>query len=98
MLLASCPEPAIGDAWIHQLKVDGCRAQLRVVDGQVELRTRKGRDATDQFPELAAFANVSSGTLVVDGELCCFGADGAPNFELLRTRLRAAGRSALAAA
>ena len=46
------PPPLI-PAGCFEVKWDGIRAQLRVDHGRVTLRTRPGRDATSDFPELA---------------------------------------------
>lgn len=54
MLVRSSPLPAASDSrWLLEVKWDGIRAQLRVDHGRVTLRTRPGRDATSDFPELA---------------------------------------------
>lgn len=56
--------------WVFEPKFDGWRCLLYVVDGNVTLRTRTGRDATDAVPELAPVADaLGSGEWVLDGEL-----------------------------
>src|SRR5262245_2238513 len=40
--------------WGHEIKFDGYRMQMRVVDSRVSLKTRKGLDWTERFPEIAA--------------------------------------------
>jgi ATP-dependent DNA ligase len=45
--------------------MDDCRAQARV-DGRVCVRSRPGRDCTEQFPELAELAG-GGRRLVLDG-------------------------------
>ncbi len=42
--------------WLHEIKFDGYRIQMRVEDGTATLRTRKGLDWTKVFPEIAAEA------------------------------------------
>src|SRR6201992_2422902 len=38
--------PPNGANWVHEVKFDGYRLQLRVEDGEAQLRTRQGRDWT----------------------------------------------------
>jgi ATP-dependent DNA ligase len=40
--------------WIYELKYDGYRLIAGVQDGQVQLATKSGADATKWFPELTA--------------------------------------------
>jgi bifunctional non-homologous end joining protein LigD len=55
--------------WACEVKWDGWRA-LVTVDGGVVVRTRRGRNATSSFPELAGLADALDGRRVVlDGEL-----------------------------
>ena len=67
------------------------RAQLRVArDGIWCLRSRPGRDCSDQFPEVASLAAELGGRdVLLDGELVCLDADGRPDFHRLRRRLSA---------
>src|SRR5687767_7590034 len=37
-------EPSNGPDWIHEIKLDGWRLQIRVEDGSAKLRTRNGHD------------------------------------------------------
>jgi bifunctional non-homologous end joining protein LigD len=65
------------------------RAQLRVArDGSWCLRSRRGRDCSEQFPELAGLAGALAGhDLILDGELVSLASDGHPDFHTLRRRL-----------
>ena len=56
MLLTAGAVPD-GDAWSLELKWDGCRAQLRYDGRDVTLRTRNGRECSEDFPELAEIAD-----------------------------------------
>jgi bifunctional non-homologous end joining protein LigD len=81
MLPSSFPLPAApGPRWALEVKWDGVRAQVRVDRGRLTLRTRPGRDATTEFPELAKVGeSLRSRRVVLDGELVsldgaqCFG-------------------------
>ena len=49
-------QPPSGAGWVHEVKFDGYRMQLRVEDGKAVLRTRKGLDWTDKFAAIAKAA------------------------------------------
>jgi bifunctional non-homologous end joining protein LigD len=75
---------------VVESEFDGMRLQLRRDDQAVCLRSRPGRNRTEEFPELAAIARVlGRHQVLLDGELVCLGADGKPDFASLRRRLRA---------
>jgi len=87
-----------GDDWALEVKFDGMRAQLSWDGCTLCLRSRPGRDCTTGFPELGGIADtLGPRTVILDGELVCFAAEGHPNFERLRGRLRSDGRAAAAA-
>jgi bifunctional non-homologous end joining protein LigD len=87
MLLASGDAPR--DArWTLEVKLDGIRGQVRVVDGEVTVRSRPGRLITDEFPELAALAGHLRGRdVILDGEITCLDEHGRPDFSQVRNRL-----------
>jgi hypothetical protein len=79
MLATSGPLPPEDGRWAVEVKWDGWRA-LVTVDGAVTVHTRRGRNATSSFPELAGMANALRGRQVVlDGELVA-ARDGALDF------------------
>ena len=87
MLLTAGAVPA-GQAWSLEMKWDGCRAQLRYDGYAVTLRTRNGRECSEDFPELAGIADaLGDRCVVLDGELVCLRGDGRPDFARLRHRL-----------
>ena len=45
--------PPVGADWVHEIKLDGYRMQLRVAAGQTVMRTRKGLDWTSDFAAIA---------------------------------------------
>ncbi|WP_395018788.1 DNA ligase D [Dongia sp.] len=79
--------PPGGEGWIHELKFDGYRMQLRVEDGEARLRTRKGLDWTEKFPEIAAAAGQGLSDGIYDGEVCAIEESGATNFSALQAAL-----------
>jgi len=84
--------------WVHEVKWDGMRAQLRFDGRRVTVRSRYGRDCSEQFPEVHAIATMHTTPVLLDGELVCFDAEGCPDFEQLRSRLRCGTPSAVAGA
>jgi bifunctional non-homologous end joining protein LigD len=94
MLLAAGPVRD-GPGWAFELKWDGCRVQLRHDRRSVTLRTRNGRECSQQFPELAAIADaLGERRVTLDGELVCLRDDGRPDFAQVRGRLAGGGRTA----
>ncbi|HEY5486340.1 MAG TPA: aldo/keto reductase, partial [Candidatus Limnocylindrales bacterium] len=79
--------------WLFELKWDGYRVQAHVRDGRVALFTRRGLDAAEYFPELAGAPTwIDAREAILDGEVVALNADGEPDFGLLQTRRRVAGR------
>ena len=46
--------PPVGDDWLHEVKWDGVRAMVNVVDGGFRLTNRTDGDITAGYPEVAA--------------------------------------------
>ena len=58
-----------GDRWVHEIKWDGYRLQIRIEDGQVTILTRRGHDWTDRFPAIRDAAKALPARLaLIDGE------------------------------
>jgi bifunctional non-homologous end joining protein LigD len=78
--------PPAGDEWLHEIKFDGYRIQMHVVDGRATLKTRKGLDWTAKYPEIA---DAASGLpdCIIDGEICALDDNGAPDFAALQAAL-----------
>jgi bifunctional non-homologous end joining protein LigD len=79
-------EPPESDEWLHEVKLDGYRLQLRVANGKVTLRTRKGLDWTDRFSSVAQAAR-SLPPCIIDGEVVALDAQGNPSFAALQAAL-----------
>jgi bifunctional non-homologous end joining protein LigD len=78
--------PPNGQNWVHEVKFDGYRMQLRVEGGEARLRTRKGLDWTDKFPEIAEIATrLPDG--IYDGEACAVDDGDISNFSALQAAL-----------
>jgi bifunctional non-homologous end joining protein LigD len=78
--------PPQGAGWAHEVKFDGYRLQMRIEGGAARLRTRKGLDWTEKFPEIAA-AGAALPDAIVDGEAVALDHDGAPDFAALQAAL-----------
>ena len=78
--------PPVGAVWVHEIKFDGYRMQLRVEKGRAALRTRKALDWSARFPEI-----VSEGRrlpdCIIDGEVCALDDHGVPSFAGLQQAL-----------
>jgi bifunctional non-homologous end joining protein LigD len=72
--------------WIHEIKFDGYRIQMRVLDGEVTLKTRKGLDWTTKYPAIARAAGKLP-DMIIDGEICALDENGAPDFAALQAAL-----------
>ena len=85
-LCASVEQPPGGEGWGHEIKFDGYRVQLRVEDGKVSLKTRKGLDWTEKFETIAKQAR-SFPDVLIDGEIVALDSDGVPHFSTLQAAL-----------
>ena len=85
-LCKAVDHPPSAAGWAHEIKFDGYRLQIGVGGGQAVLRTRKGLDWTDRFPELAADA-ARWPDAVIDGELCALDDDHMPDFSALQAAI-----------
>ncbi|MET3665884.1 non-homologous end-joining DNA ligase [Caulobacter sp. 1776] len=79
-------EPPAGDNWIHEIKFDGYRQQIRVEHGRATIWSRNGNDFTDQLRALEAMAGELP-DCILDGELVALGPKGEPSFSALRSAL-----------
>lgn len=79
-------QPPAGPHWLHEVKLDGYRLQIRVERGRPTIYTRRGLDWTDQLPELAADA-AALPDCILDGELCFLDPRGRPTFSGLRSAI-----------
>jgi bifunctional non-homologous end joining protein LigD len=85
-LCQSVSRPPNGTGWLHEIKFDGYRVQLRVQNGKVSLKTRKGLDWTAKFGVIADEA-ASLPDAIIDGEIVALDKSGAPNFAALQAAL-----------
>jgi bifunctional non-homologous end joining protein LigD len=79
-------QPPPGAAWVHEVKFDGYRMQLRVEGGKAKLLSRKGLDWTRKFSAIARAA-ARLPDCILDGEVCALDHNGAPDFAALQAAL-----------
>lgn len=78
--------PPTGKEWVHEMKLDGYRLQLRVEAGKATIRTRTGLDWTKRFTGIAKeAASLPDG--IYDGEAVAHDAEGQPSFGTLQAVL-----------
>ena len=75
-----------GDGWLHEVKLDGYRIQMRIEDGDVSLKTRTGLDWTEKFPAIAKAA-AKLPNAIIDGEIVALGKTGKPDFSAMQVAL-----------
>lgn len=91
-LVAAAPD---GDAWIHEIKLDGYRLLGRIEEGDVRLVSRNGRDWTDRFPALVeALRGFPAESALLDGEAVVLDPEGRSSFQALQAALGRAGSAA----
>jgi bifunctional non-homologous end joining protein LigD len=78
--------PPNAEGWVHEIKFDGYRVQMRIEAGRVSLKTRKGLDWTEKF---GAIAKAAAGLpdSILDGEIVALNGDGVPDFAALQAAL-----------
>ncbi len=80
-----CPterkHPPDGDAWLHEIKHDGYRAQAQYCDDTARVFTRRGHDWASRMPAISAsIAALPVNNVILDGELVAVDAKGHPAF------------------
>ena len=79
------------DGWWFEPKLDGIRCLAELSTGETILRTRTGRDASAQYPELHMIHElVDQVNAVIDGEIVAVDAEGKNSFEVLQQRMNLA--------
>ncbi|MBB5667274.1 bifunctional non-homologous end joining protein LigD [Rhizobium leguminosarum] len=85
-LCQTLERPPAGEGWIHEIKFDGYRIQMRILDGEATLKTRKGLDWTGKYPEIAEAASALPDA-IIDGEICALDDHGVPDFAALQAAI-----------
>ena len=92
--------PPAGDAWVHELKLDGYRIQARVqragAKATVRLLTRTGLDWTSRMKPIAeAIATLPVKAALLDGEVVVLAKDGSTSFAELQAAFQDGAAAAL---
>jgi bifunctional non-homologous end joining protein LigD len=78
-----------GADWVHEIKYDGYRVQVRIDNGRIALLTRKGLDWTERFPAVArAAASLPVKTALIDAEVVVQTEAGVASFTALVDALK----------
>jgi len=85
-LCTAVTRPPDDPAYVHEIKFDGYRMQLRVEGGKATFKTRNGLDWTGKFAAMAARAK-SFPDSIIDGEIVALDAKGVPDFAALQGAL-----------
>jgi bifunctional non-homologous end joining protein LigD len=76
-----------GPDWVHEIKHDGYRLQVRRDGDTVRLFTRRGYDWSGRYPTIAVTAmQLRARSFTLDGEACVCGPDGVAIFDALHRR------------
>jgi bifunctional non-homologous end joining protein LigD len=85
--------------YFFELKWDGIRVTIIKEGEKITILSRSGRDITEQFPEIAEkLKDVDAEATVLDGELVCLNAQGAPVFANIISRMHTKSKSNIEAA
>ena len=90
-MLATLTDAAhFGDesGWAFEMKWDGVRTTAYLAGGRVKLLSRKGRDDTQAYFDVAdELSKIKVKRAILDGEVVVIDAAGRPNFGLLQHRI-----------
>ncbi|MCW2565679.1 MAG: ligase polymerase LigD, partial [Mycobacterium sp.] len=75
--------------WAFEGKWDGYRVLVDANHGRLNLRSRSGRDVTDEYPQFEALAaDLADHHVILDGEAVALDASGVPSFSEMQNRAR----------
>ncbi len=96
MLALLAEKLPVGSEWLYEVKVDGIRAVAVKQGRDVQLYSRKPREITSEFPQIArAVAALKVPKLVLDGEIVALDEHGRSSFQLLQNLRRDAAGTPL---
>ncbi|MGK2866627.1 MAG: ATP-dependent DNA ligase, partial [Mycobacterium sp.] len=73
--------------WAFEGKWDGYRLLVDADHGEMQLRSRSGRDVTHEFPQLKALAaDLADHHVILDGEVVALDSSGVPSFGAMQNR------------
>ncbi|MGO4446396.1 ATP-dependent DNA ligase [Mycobacterium sp. 2YAF39] len=75
--------------WAFEGKWDGYRVLVDANHGRLNLRSRRGRDVTDEYPQFASLAaDLADHHVILDGEAVALDEAGVPSFGEMQKRAR----------
>ncbi len=75
--------------WAFEGKWDGYRVLVDADHGRLSLRSRRGRDVTDEYPQFEALAaDLADHHVILDGEAVALDESGVPSFGEMQNRAR----------
>ncbi|MCV7301059.1 ATP-dependent DNA ligase [Mycobacterium barrassiae] len=75
--------------WAFEGKWDGYRVLVDANHGRLNVRSRRGRDVTDEYPQFAALAaDLADHQVILDGEAVALDERGVPSFSEMQNRKR----------
>ena len=75
--------------WAFEGKWDGYRVLVDADHGKLVVRSRRGRDVTDEYPQFKAIAaDLADHHVILDGEAVALDATGVPSFGEMQNRAR----------
>ena len=75
--------------WAFEGKWDGYRLLVDADHGRLTLRSRRGRDVTDEYPQFKALAaDLADHHVILDGEAVALDESGVPSFGEMQNRAR----------
>jgi bifunctional non-homologous end joining protein LigD len=78
-----------GERWIHEIKFDGYRVQVHLVNEAIKVFARRGNDWTKRFRKIADDAwHISAGSAIIDGEVVVPAENGTTDFAVLQNELK----------
>jgi bifunctional non-homologous end joining protein LigD len=88
-LASSIEKVPSGERWLHEIKFDGYRVQVHIVNEAVKVFTRRGHDWTRRFRKIADDAwHIAARSAIIDGEVVVPAADGSTDFAVLQNELK----------
>jgi bifunctional non-homologous end joining protein LigD len=86
--LAQLSEEAFANPeWLFEIKWDGERALAFIKDGEVEFRSRSGRNIMPEYPELKSVVKqLNARKAIVDGEIVALDDEGRSAFTIIQPR------------
>jgi hypothetical protein len=92
-LATSIDKVPSGARWIHEIKFDGYRVQVHLVNKAVKVFTRRGNDWTKRFRKIADDAwHIAAVSAIVDGEVVVPSDNGTTDFSVLQNELKGKSR------